>query len=294
LTLKNWDQISSLWNTATKVNILTVWTGIFVYYFYQIKLWRSIFTHVWEKRSYLLICQIYFTSNLLAYIPGKVANFFGIAAIADRNNLSKTQVIHTAILFQIFALASASIVAVACLSITDLHLLGFSGKLLIPFLLTGIGIIFLLLNSKFYSLLNYTLTKLFKFNVDVKTVGFFSSVKFIFFYSVAWLINSLVFVYIFTVFDTSGLQGQFASGHGMLVNVALLFIVCYSVGLVTFFVPAGLGVADLGLIGGLSQITTLEASVLIVLSHRALTMLSSLVGYLIFCLFFQTKKITSV
>jgi uncharacterized membrane protein YbhN (UPF0104 family) len=267
-----WDEIIRGPEQVNKFYFTAAVVLFQIYWVYQIFLWRWILTSFGVRVRMVSASRLYFTNNLLAYIPGKIANIIGMAGLAGRMEISKASVISTVILFQIYALISGT----ALIGMLSYFLSDNEIKLYTPFawfhLFVWLSVAGLI--SITPRMLKGTLRvvkKLTKRKMLEVTMPFGLIIQHILAYSMGWLLLGLV---VYLLLHSFGVSFQVIS----MPLIIVIFISSYLVGLLAFIVPAGVGILEAGMIFGLSSYVSIEQAFFSVISFRFIGLLLSIVS----------------
>lgn len=243
--IENWDTISSVPPIKSYKYLFSGALALQVYWLYQVTLWRWIIGTYGERVSYLDSCIFFFSNSFFAYIPGKIANIIGIAVIAERTGFSPRRAVTTVLLFQIYALISGTAVVALMGVIVPRESLspGINDWLWVFGIASTIGLLMVAPNIQ--RITWRTLGLAMKRNLEVQMPPFSRMLLQILSYGAGWFLPCLALWFFFKALLPEGAQIYFPL-------VMLVFVASYLLGLISVFVPAGLGVLEAGLVLGLT------------------------------------------
>jgi uncharacterized membrane protein YbhN (UPF0104 family) len=270
--LQHWDVLRS---GPQHFNGLLFIFGILLfqlYFLYQIWLWRWIMLGFQMHISYLDVSNMYFSSNLLAYIPGKLASLVGVARIASKKKISGVNTIATLLLLQIYSFISGA----ALIAIVSLFLATSVDKIL------PLGWIWLVIFAALFALVLIspfclswtfaTLRGLFGRDIAYIQLPFRSALAHIFAYSVGWILAGGALWYI---------MGSFSLTDLSLGIVVVVLVGSYLVGMLAILIPAGIGITEIGFIFGFDSFLSPEAVIFGAASYRLIIIGINLVSWLV-------------
>ncbi|MDT8317450.1 MAG: lysylphosphatidylglycerol synthase domain-containing protein [bacterium] len=275
------DIIGEQWTIVKKGPETIVWGRLFagllifeMYWVYQVFFMRHVMSNMGSKLSILQAFYMYFSSNLLAYIPGKVANFIGMAALAKRIKISRTHTVTTVMLLQVYSLVSGTFL-IAIFRIVSDEKIG----LLIPDkwipILTLIAIAGItsvspfILGPVFYALRRVTGREIRDINLT-----FLDHLVHVGRFSLSWLILGTAMWFIVSSF------GIYPLGAVPMMSVTVVIIAGYLMGLLAVIVPAGFGVAELGFVYGFMKLYEPAQAVWGAASFRLTALVTTLISFL--------------
>ena len=287
--------IGEQWELVKKGPETVVWSRLFaglllfeVYWVYQIFFMRHVISSMGTSLSLIQASYMYFTSNLLAYIPGKVANFIGMAALAKRISVSRTHTVTTVMLLQIYSLVSGTFL-ITLLSIVSNEKIG---RLLpdkwIPLLavvaLAGIiSVSPLILKPVFHAIRRITGREIKDINLS-----FLEHIFHVGRFSLSWFILGAAMWLIVSSFGVSPL------GAVPMMSVTVVIIAGYLMGLLAIIVPAGFGVAELGFVYGFMKLYEPAQAVWGAASFRLTALSTTVISFVVILtlnkLYFREKK----
>jgi len=234
--------------------------------------WRQIMSSVGQRVTWLTALYFYLNAALLSYIPGKVANIWGVSAIARSENISKSIAVTALILSQLYAVISGALVMGLCWFFVKP---GIRGN--IPFVLTTLLLFLVLmglvvLSPRFISGLFKVLSGILKRDVIKIKVLYRAHLINIAFYFVAWALLS------FSVFCLANSFGE-RMPLNVLPSIGFILIASYIVTLLAFFVPAGLGIIEFGLLYGFSFIYPAPQALSVSVTYRIMALLAIFIVY---------------
>ena len=284
------NQIVSNWNQLNKgikyFNIKYFIFYIFLlqgFFWYQVNLWRIIIKGLGSKLDFFRCAYMYFSNNLLSYVPGKVANALGMVSIANRYKISVKNTITTIVLFQIYSLISGTLLISIFSFFSDRNIISYLNldNIWILFIASFIGLIAIYPTFQAYSLKiieNFTGKKINNLNTP-----FNSSLFNIFLYGIGWLLSSLSF---FMLLKTFILNNEIL----IFPLVVVILITSYLSGLFAFVVPAGFGILEAGLIYGMGNIFQVDQIILVVVFYRLGNIISTVLSWLILRIILFLRK----
>lgn len=276
------DIIGEQWSSVKKGPETVVWSRLLmglllfeIYGVYQVFFMRHVMAGMGSRLSLLHAFLMYYSSNLLAYIPGKVANVIGMAALAQKISVSRTHTVTTVILLQVYSLVSGTFI-IAILRI------GFNEKtaLLLPddwipllILVAIAGITSLspvILDSFFHIIKRVTGREIRSINLT-----FLNHLSHIFRFLLSWLILGTAMWFIVSAFASSPL------GNVSMISVTLVIVAGYLMGLLAVIVPAGFGVAELGFVYGFMKLYEPAQAVWGAASFRLTALMTTLLSFMV-------------
>lgn len=250
-----WDLVGEQWTLVKKGPEIVVWSRLFsglllfeVYWVYQVFFMRHVMSNMGSQLSIMQAFYMYFTSNLLAYIPGKVANFIGMAALARRISVSQTHTVTTVMLLQVYSLVSGTFLIALLRIVSDEEIEGLLPDKWIPLLtlmaIAGItSVAPFIIKPVFHAIRRVTGRELKEINLT-----FLDHLLHIGRFSLSWLILGSAMWFIVSSF------GTYPLGAVSIMSVTVVIIAGYLMGLLAIVVPAGFGVAELGFIYGFMKL----------------------------------------
>lgn len=265
IVVQHWAELSS---GPQYFNGYYFFTGIAlleIYWLYQIALWRWVLSGMGTHVDYLTASTLLFSNNLLAYIPGKVANAIGMVRLAKRNSISTMNTVTTAILFQIYSLISGTgLLGILCISLPK--------KLskAVPvewFFITGTAsIIGLLLISPMC--LRWSVALLRRIsgrNIGEVNLPFSRVLVHVILLGFGWCIVGIAVWFLFSSFCSKE--------QDLPLTVAMVILIAsYLIGLVVLVVPAGIGITEAGMVYGLGMLIEPQQALFGAASFRLATL----------------------
>lgn len=275
------DQISDNWQKLgtgfppIKINYFIFYLIFLqIYFLFQVNIWRLVLKSLGTNIKYLYSAYFYFSSNLLAYTPGKIANALGMASLAKRNQISVQNTITTVILFQIYSLISGTFLISIFSTISDIKIINDLNleNIWILFIASILGIIMI------YPLFQkYTLNYIKKFTgkkFKNPNNNFQVTISHIIQYGIGWLIYCFSIMYLIKSFTP-------LTDIQIYPLVVVILIASYLTGLLAFVVPAGFGILEAGLIYGFSSLFETNQVIFIAIVFRLGNIISVLISWLI-------------
>ncbi len=268
----NWEMLE---NGSSYFNIkffILYLISLQIYFFYQINLWKLILKSLGTNINFLTSCYFYYSNNLLAYTPGKIANALGMASVANKYKISISNTITTLFLFQIYSLISGTfLISLFSLSsnkkiIESLNL----NNLWILFIASLLGLTFIYPSFRDFTIINFK--KITGKKIKNPNISFRNSIFQIILYAIGWLINCLSITFLIKALT-------FNNEVILYPLVVLIFIASYLTGLLAFVVPAGFGILEAGFIYGFGMIFTIKEIILITIILRLGNVFSTLFGW---------------
>ena len=268
----NWEMLE---NGASYFNIkffILYLISLQIYFLYQINLWKLILKSLGTNINFLTSCYFYYSSNLLAYTPGKIANALGMASVANKYKISISNTITTLFLFQIYSLISGTfLISLFSLSsnkeiIESLNL----NNLWILFIASLLGLTFIYPSFRDFTIINFK--KITGKKIKNPNISFKDSIFQIILFGIGWLINCLSITFLIKALT-------FNSEVILYPLVVLIFIASYLTGLLAFVVPAGFGILEAGFIYGFGMIFSIKEIILITIIFRLGNIFSTLFGW---------------
>ena len=217
---------------------------------------------------------MFFSNNLLAYIPGKLANAIGMATLARRRNISIPNTITTVILFQIYSLISGTFL-ISFLSFRlsrDIKSLVPLEGLWIIGLASAIGL--LLISPICQSWTINLIRKITGKDIIQTRISLSKSLLHITFYGIGWFISGFSMCFLLRSF---GPDDQIIP----VTSVLIILLLSYLIGLLAITVPAGIGVLEASLIYGLSTIVPTSQVLFSAGSFRLIALGTTLISWLV-------------
>lgn len=276
------DLLGEQWVLIKKGPETVVWGRLFagllifeLYWVYQVFFMRHVMSNMGSQLSIMQAFYMYFTSNLLAYIPGKVANFIGMAALAKRISVSKTHTVTTVMLLQVYSLVSGTFL-IAFLSIAADEKIG----MLLPDkwipLLTVVAIAGIISVSPFVlGPLFHALRRVTGREIREINLTFSDHLLHVGRFSLSWLILGTAMWFIVSSF------GPYPLGAVSLMSVTVVIAAGYLMGLLAVIVPAGFGVAELGFVYGFMKLYEPAQAVWGAASFRLTALTTTLISFLV-------------
>ena len=258
---------------------------IFIFWLWQVLLWRSILKTLGTELSFLNSSYLFFSNGLLAYIPGKIGNLVGMASIADNMNISKVNTVTVVLIFQIYALISGTaVIFLSALFIDEHYSISLPGYML---QLIGLSSLVGLVMISPYGLrfTQIVLKKIFSIEFPASLLNFKKSLIYLFLYGVGWIMQVLVVFFLFKSFLSNAIEVTFPL-------IATTFISSYLSGLLVVIVPSGIGILEAGLVFFLQSIIPLEGIVFSLISFRILAITSIIILFIVAWSIKRFKKLS--
>lgn len=267
-------------NQNFHVDVVRLMLGLLLfelYWFYQIIHWRRIIKRLNVNLSIFTAAYFFVSSCLLSYIPGKLANILGMAAIANKENVSKLATITTVLLVQIYAVISG--VLVICFSwffiSSSIEKIFPSYVVSILFLCALIGVV--LISPMFFTFTMSLLSRLFRKELVIFHITYSKHCFHILIFCAGWVILSFALMQIVNSFGL-------VLGLSQLPSIMIVFLASYLAGLITVFLPSGLGVVELGLLYGFTVLYGPHQAAIGAISYRLAGLLT--IGFNYLCILF--------
>ncbi|MBI4238648.1 MAG: flippase-like domain-containing protein [Deltaproteobacteria bacterium] len=218
-----------------------------LYWFYQILLWRRIMSMLGSRVDWSVAVRLFFISNLLAYIPGKVANVLGVAAFAHRYRISAVHAGATVVLLQIYSLLSGVLLIAVAWALWPEALQRVFPSGTMPALLVIAGIGLLVVCSPLLDVCVRWLLRC--MGRPVVAIGLSPSRHLcnVGQYLGGWVLPGASLWCVVVSFLPQDVVWP------PVLGVTAIFIGSYLLGLIAVLMPAGLGVTEAGLIFGLTR-----------------------------------------
>lgn len=229
--------------------------------------WRAVLLGWGERLRYAAAARIWCLSNLARYVPGRVWQIAGMAALAQRAGISPWAAAGSAIVVQLLAVASGALVTVGFApNFGHPLLIGLAGAL------TGGAALALTLPGPAGTLAR-ALSAVSGRSVELRPVRAGPLALSAMITAIAWAAYGLALV-----FSVDGLVG----GRGLDPREAIgVFTGSYVAGLVNVFTPGGLGTREVILVSFLAGPLGPAAASVVAIGSRLLMTLTELVAALI-------------
>ncbi len=247
-----------------------------LYYLYQVALWRWVLSSYGQKVNFFDGCTFYFSNNLLAYIPGKMANVIGIGLLAKKRGYSSQSAVTTVVLFQIYSLISGTMLVAASSFMTTkdaalpvdwfwlFGILSLLGLVLISPRLQRRTLVLIAAATK-----KELITSVPNFRTVIAQVGV---------YGLGWILQGFA---LWCIYQALLPEDDWLSFWLLLA----VYVSSYIVGLLAVLVPSGLGVLEAGLVLGLGTVIgaghALWGAAMLRLVAVGLTLCSTVIVFLI-------------
>jgi len=233
----NWQQIRHYHWKVNYILLLFSMGVVILNFSFLIKIWLRLLDALGFNLKYGRGFKIWFISNFGRYIPGKVWQLLGMVYLCEREGIPKTVTTTSAVLAQIFSLVSGLIISFLLLGVDFFKKLGGANILSFAVLL---GLFFFLVVISVYPRFlekgaNFFLRKFRKPELKIQ-LNVWTFFKFLFFYSITWLIYGFGFSFFVYSFTNVSLQ-QYPLMTG-------IFAIAYMIGFLSFFAPGGLGIRE--------------------------------------------------
>lgn len=254
-----------------------------IYFLYQANIWKLVLKSLNTKINFNKSLYMYFSNNLLAYTPGKIANALGMASVAKKFKISIPNVITTLILFQIYSLISGTLL---------ISLFSFFGNVqtINNLKLENMWILFIASLTGMIlihpSIQQYTIDFIKK--ISNKSIlnpnnNFRVSLSHILRYAIGWLIYCLSFTFL--------IKSLIINSDVMIYpTIVVIFIGSYLSGLLTFVVPAGFGIVEAGLMYGFSSLFQIKEIIFVIIIFRLGNIFSNLLSWILLRIIFLIKN----
>lgn len=240
---QNWTDMRSRAIAVDLKRLLTAFVAIHVYWAYQISLWRRIMEQLGSPLSWLAAAHMFLVNNLLAYIPGKVANLVGTSMAASRQGARPLHAGATVVLFQIYALISGTgvvgLLALVSVARVDALLPDAVLPILILAALTGM----LLLSPKLADQVFVLVERLTGRDIGRVSLSYGQHLNNLVLYALGW-------------FVFGGAMWLLISAFGEPISLVAWFyitavtVASYLLGLLVVTLPGGIGITESGLVYG--------------------------------------------
>jgi uncharacterized membrane protein YbhN (UPF0104 family) len=254
---------------------LLVCVVIEAFWFCQIFLWRYVHSNLGGNISLGQASLFYFLSNILSFVPGRVANLFGIAAISNRLGTSVVHSTGTLLLFQVYGLLSGATIFALFLSmgVVDAASVPLNIQILGVAIIIGASLVMI---SPFvlYRVLPIA-AKLTGSDTPVFSLSWAHHLRHTTWFAAGWLIHSLSFYFAIEAV----IPGVIGAVDFPIVAAVLLGSRIIS--MLSWFAPSGLGVVEAGVIAGLQFLVPVSAAVMVAVLHRLLSVVLALVSFFI-------------
>jgi uncharacterized membrane protein YbhN (UPF0104 family) len=261
---------------------------LFLFYsLYQTGLWRWILSGFGARLDYLTASHLFFTNNLLAYIPGKVANVTGMATLAKRKRISPTHVVTTVVLFQLYSLISGTglIAILSVLLPTELGAVMPVGWLWMIGIASLVGL--LLISPHCLRWTFALLRRLSGRNIADVELPFRTTLAHLVAYGIGWLLTGAAMWCLFMGFGPKGQVLSFPA-------VVVVFLGSYLVGLLAIAIPAGIGISEAGMVYGLGALIGPEQALFGAASFRLVMLAISLISWLVVTWMQRTIRVLEI
>lgn len=243
---ENWNTIAARPQELSLRYVFCGFVALQIYWCYQISLWRWVMKGYGDPINFGDAGTLYFSNILLAYIPGKIASVTGVAILAERKGVSAQRAVTAALLFQIYSIVSGTLF-LSLLS-QGVAIAGDVENAIDHFWLLGVfslvGLI--MLSPPLQRNTLSTLSRVFKRDLEIQIPRYSILLSQAAAYAVGWsLVSSSIWLFFLAIAPRPEDVSFFL--------VATVFVVSYLMGLVSFFVPAGIGILEAGLLVGLGS-----------------------------------------
>ena len=245
------DQWASVRNGVRHVDWRWVIIGLVlfeIYWGYQILLWKRVMKLLGSPLSFYDAMRLYFTNNLLAYIPGKVANVAGMAAVAKRDNISRLHMVSTVVLFQVYSIISGTVLILVMSLVSDGKVRRLIHAEWMPVLIFTAIISVVMISPWAMRAIFRIARKLMGREIQDIHLSLVSHLVHLVRYFFSWFILGAALCFFISAF------GHEYSLQISLISVTVVFVASYIIGLIAFFVPVGLGITELGLVYGFMKL----------------------------------------
>ena len=272
------DQWAFVKEGPETINWKMLFAGVFffeIYWIYQVLHWKRIMNVMGSNLSFLQALLFFFSNNLLAYIPGKIANVAGMAVIAQKSNVSRMHTVTTVVLFQIYSLVSGTALIALLRLLFDQNIERLIPEKWIPVLcLMALGGL-VIMAPKLMNRIIAMIKKLTGREIREVNLTFKYHLTHLIIYFFSWMIMGVAMWFILASFSEKTLFDI------PLISVTIVIVASYLMGLLAFFVPAGLGVAEVGIVYGFMKLCEPAQAVWGAASFRLVALTTTLFSFLI-------------
>lgn len=228
---KNWNLIKEYsWHFNYPLLIISFFCIIFIFLF-LIKMWQAILYKLGANLEFKKAFRIWFLSALGRYIPGKIWQILGMVYLANKEGVSVEKSATSALLVQALSIIPGVALGVITFSFLtpSFHKWTYPSLFIIPLGIIAVYPPFLEKITNFFAL-KLKRPKI-HFNAKFKEV-----LIFIFFYLLSWIFYGFAF-FLFT-------RSVTIIPFQKILLFPGIFAGAYLIGLLTIFVPGGLGIRE--------------------------------------------------
>lgn len=277
--INNFNAIKLAWFQVRWIYIFISGVLLQVFWFNQVRIWARIYREAGGAWSNFQASVLFFTSQLLSFLPGRVLNLLGTASKAKTIGVEVSFVFNAMLMMQVYGFISYSLYALLGSIIAPNYLENFSNHT--KLLTLAIMLLLIAFTSLLFKMPLMLLNKLFSFlkikkNWQLSTKTDLSQHimgVMLFFSSLLFLGASLSCILFALGINFSVL---------LFFQVLMIFGLAKMVGILAVFGSSNLGITDLGLLFGLSFISSDHTAFLVVAIYRLLVIVTSLCSYFIF------------
>ncbi len=250
---------------------------VFISLIYPVFVWKFLIGSLGGKINTLPALKIWFVSNLGRYIPGKVLQLAGLVYFSAAEGVSKNKAVQSVLYSQI---ASNGLGLLMGLSLLFIKSSGgrFPNTYHITIILTAVFFFVLWFPSFFLRSSNYFLSKFNREKID-NSLSKRNYILFILFQTVNWVLMSFTFIILVNSYTSLSI----------IRNPEVLFIlpISWTLGLIAFFAPGGIGVREGAMSFWLSGFIPLEYALVLPWIHRIIISFAEIILTTIFYLTYQ-------
>lgn len=217
--------------------ILFIIAGFICYgLFFIVKtiLWLKILKHLGASVNYPAAAKIWFASQIIKYIPGKIWFIVSRVCFADQR-MSRTQILIATFMETIFMLITPIIVFNLSDGLQLLKLLNISNFIIIAILLSTL-LSLICLHPYFLQKIFNFFTRLFRSDSVLIPFQYKKSLTLTIIYSLNWLLYGLANYFILTAFLAAWPEHFF--------QITAVFAIAYLLAFLSFITPGGVGVKE--------------------------------------------------
>ncbi len=224
-TLKNYE-----WNVQIQFLIISFFSLIVVY-LCIIKIWHLILMRLDVQLSYKKAVMIWFRTSIMKYLPGRIWNILGMILIAEREGISKTKVLLSGFVNQIFSLVSAT-----AFSILYLHFSSEDYAISLKYLFYLLPALTIFCFPPILKKLIVIFTKKKGISNNSISINGYSSLVLYFSYVGVWILYGIAFLFFTLSFV------KFPVGKSYVI--VSVFILSHILGFLSMITPGGIGVRE--------------------------------------------------
>ncbi len=250
---------------------------LFISLLYPVFIWKFILSSLGENIFTLPALRIWFISNLGRYIPGKVLQMAGLIYFAAKEGVARSKAVQSVLYSQIVSNGLGIIMGFSLLFIRSSRAT-FPNVYHSAIILIVMFMIILWFPSFFLRSSNFVLLKMKKQQI-VKGLSNKDYVIFIFLHIINWIIMSTAFL----------LMAKSYTNISLSENPEVIFIlpISWTLGLLAFFAPGGIGVREGSMTYLLSGIIPVQYALILPWLHRVIVTCSEIILTVIFSLYYK-------